>query len=65
MKLTVKDKEFLERLRALMEAKEMHIELKDEGLKYMVLRRTYGEKVEAEFGMTRQGVRWRFNKALQ
>ncbi len=62
MKLTVKDKEFLEKLKALMEEKELSVELKDDGIKRMILRKNYGDRVEAAFGMTRQGVRWRFNR---
>lgn len=29
---------------------------------YMVLRGTYGEKIHKTFRMTRQGVRWRFQR---
>jgi len=61
MKLTVKDKDFLERLRRLLEEKELKIELKEDGLKRFVLRKNYGDKVEKGFGMTRQGIRWRFH----
>jgi hypothetical protein len=60
MKLTVKDKDFLERLKALLEEKELAIELKQDGLKRLVLRQNYGDKVEKTFKMSRQGVRWRF-----
>ena len=28
---------------------------------YLVLRGNYGEKIDKAFGMTRQGVRWRFH----
>ena len=62
MKLTLKDKEFLERLRPLMKSKELSIELKQDGMKRLVLRQNYGDKIESEFGMTRQGVRWRFQR---
>ena len=62
MKLTLKDKDFLERLRRLMESKELSIELKQDGVKRLVLRQNYGDKIESEFGMTRQGVRWRFQR---
>ena len=64
MKLTVKDKDFLEKLKSLLEAKELKINLKEYGLKRFVLRQNYGDKVEKCFGMTRQGVRWRFNHLL-
>ena len=60
MKLTVKDKDFLERLKRLLEEKELKIDLKEDGLKRFVLRQNYGDKIDKCFGMTRQGVRWRF-----
>jgi len=62
MKLTLKDKDFLERLKALVESKDLCIELKQDGLKRFVLRHNYGDKIESEFGMSRQGVRWRFQR---
>ena len=62
MKLTLKDKDFLERLKALVESKDLSIELKHDGLKRLVLRQNYGNKIESEFRMTRQGVRWRFQR---
>ena len=62
MKLTLKDKDFLERLRQFMKAKELSIELKQDGMKRLVLHQNYGDKIESEFGMTRQGVRWRFQR---
>jgi len=62
MKLTLKDKDFLERLRSLLETKELSIELKMDGLKRLVLHRNYGDKVESCFNMTRQGIRWRFQR---
>ena len=61
MKLTVKDKDFLERLKRLIEEKELKVCLKEDGIKRFVLRQNYGDKVEKCFGMTRQGVRWRFH----
>jgi len=64
MKLTEKDKEFLERLRGLLEEKGVSIELKEDGIKRMVLRRNYGAKIAQVFGMTRQGVRWRFHRVF-
>ena len=60
MKLTHKDKDFLEHLKPLLEEKELTIELKKDGLKRLVLRQNYGDKVEKSFNMSRQGVRWRF-----
>ena len=62
MKLTIKDKEFLERLKPLFESKDLEVGLKKDGLKRLVLRRNYGDKIEAGFGMSRQGVRWRFQR---
>ena len=62
MKLTIKDKEFLEKLKNLFENKELSVELKDDGIKRMVLRKNYGDKIESRFGLTRQGVRWRFHR---
>ena len=62
MKLTVKDKEFLERLKPLFDSKDMDIELKKDGLKRLILRKNYGDGIEAAFNLTRQGVRWRFHR---
>lgn len=62
MKLTNKDKEFLERLKDLFEKKDLSVELQDNGIKRMILCKNYGDKVESAFGMTRQGVRWRFQR---
>ena len=60
MKLTEKDKGFLEALKQLMESRDLWVELKPGRPSYMVLRGTYGQKVHQAFRMTRQGVRWRF-----
>ena len=65
MKLTVKDKDFLERLKRLLEEKELRICLKEDGMKRFVLRQNYGDKVEKSFHMTRQGVRWRFHHLME
>ena len=62
MRLTVKDKEFLERLKSLLDSKELSIEMKEDGLKRLVLRQNYGDKIESFFRITRQGVRWRFQR---
>ena len=62
MKLTLKDKDFLERLKYLFDSKDLDIGLKKNGLKRLVLRQNYGDKIEAIFGMTRQGIRWRFQR---
>ena len=60
MKLTEKDKTFLETLKQLMESKDLWVELKSGQPSHMVLRGTYGERIHKAFRMTRQGVRWRF-----
>ena len=60
MKLTEKDKTFLETLKKQMESKELWVELKPDKPSCMVLKGTYGEKIHRAFQMTRQGVRWRF-----
>jgi hypothetical protein len=62
MKLTLKDKDFLEKLKSLLESKQLSIELKEDGLKRLVLHRNYGDKIESEFNLTRQGIRWRFKR---
>ena len=62
MKLTEKDKTFLENLKKLMESKDLWVELKPGRPSYMVLKGTYGEKIHKTFQMTRQGVRWRFQR---
>jgi hypothetical protein len=45
-----------------MESKDLWVELKPDRPSYMVLKGTYGEKVHETFRMTRQGVRWRFQR---
>jgi hypothetical protein len=62
MKLTQKDRDFLERLRMLLESKDLSVEMKEDGYKRLVLRQNYGTKIESCFKMTRQGVRWRFHR---
>ena len=62
MKFTEKDSEFVARLRALLNEKELHIELRQDGFRRFVLRQNYGDKICKHFGMTRQGVRWRFQR---
>ena len=64
MKLTHKDKNFLEQLKDLLESKDLAIELKEGGFKRFVLRQNYGDKIEGAFKMTRQGVRWRFQRLM-
>ena len=36
------------------------VQLKPGNPSYMILKGTYGEKIHKTFGVTRQGVRWRF-----
>jgi hypothetical protein len=62
MKLTQKDRDFLERLRILLESKDLSVDMKEDGYKRLVLRQNYGTKIESCFKMTRQGVRWRFQR---
>lgn len=62
MKLSSKDKEFLEKLRKLLDERDLSIEPKRDGVTRLVLRKNYGARVETHFGMTRQGVRWRFQR---
>jgi len=52
----------LENLKNLMESKDLWVELKPGKPSYMVLKGTYGEKIHKTFRMTRQGVRWRFQR---
>jgi hypothetical protein len=59
--MTEKDKIFLERLRNLMESKDLRVELKPGNPSSMILKGTYGDKIHETFGVTRQGVRWRFH----
>ena len=49
MKLTQKDREFLETLKKLMESKELSVELRPGKPSHMVLKGTYGEKIHKAF----------------
>lgn len=64
MKLTQKDKAFLAGLKRLIESANLTVELCPGEPSRMVLRGTYGQKVHDTFGMTRQGVRWRFQRVF-
>ena len=64
MKLTTKDKEFLETLKKLLESKDLQVELRPGRPSHMVLKGTYGERIHQAFRMTRQGVRWRFGRIM-
>jgi hypothetical protein len=58
--MSEKDKVFLEKLRKLIDSKDLRVELRCGQPSYMILKGTYGEKIHKTFGVTRQGVRWRF-----
>ena len=45
-----------------MESKDLWVELKPNSPSYTVLKGTYGEKIHKTFRITRQGVRWRFQR---
>jgi len=49
-------------LKKLTESKDLWVELKPDEPSYMVLKGTYGEKIHKTFRVTRQGVRWRFQR---
>ena len=59
--MTDKDKTFLETLKTLMDSKDLWVELRPGEPSYMILKGTYGQEVHKSFGVTRQGVRWRFH----
>lgn len=52
--------DFLRKLKKLIESKDLRVELCSGEPSRMVLKGTYGEKIHKTFGVTRQGVRWRF-----
>ena len=60
MKLSQNDKEFLERIKTLLDQDVLWIERTMESPMYFVLRGNYGEHIGRKFRLTRQGVRWRF-----
>ena len=43
-----------------MDSKDLNVQLVPGEPSHMVLKGTYGEKIHKTFGVTRQGVRWRF-----
>ena len=45
-----------------MESRDLSVELKPGRTSHMVLKGTYGEKIHETLRMTRQGVRWRFQR---
>lgn len=60
MKLTQKDKDFLEKLGRLIETRDLWVDIRAGIPSHMVLRGTYGQRIHDAFHMSRQGVRWRF-----
>ena len=52
----------MEKLKRLMESRELWVELRTARPSYMVLRGTYGDKLHKTFRVSRQGVRWRFQR---
>jgi len=61
VKLTENDLIFLKTLKQLLEHKDLRVEHHPG---YLRLRHNYGEHIESSFRMTRQGVRWRFQRAM-
>ncbi len=51
----------MEKLKRLIESRDLRVELKPGEPSRMILKGTYGEKIHETFGVTRQGVRWRFH----
>ena len=49
-------------MKKLTESKDLWVELKPDNPSYMVLKGTYGKKIHKTFRVTRQGVRWRFQR---
>ena len=45
-----------------MESRELWVDLRSARPSYMVLRGTYGDKVHQTFRVSRQGLRWRFQR---
>ena len=64
MKLTHKDRDFTLRLRDLLSDTELAIELGTYPYSRMILRKNYGDRIQSRFGMSRQGVRWRFRRVF-
>ena len=49
-------------MKKLTESKDLWVELRPDEPSYMVLKGTYGKKIHKTFRVTRQGVRWRFQR---
>ena len=50
----------MEKLKKLMDSKDLRVELRPGNPSRMILKGTYGEKIHKILGVSRQGVRWRF-----
>lgn len=61
MKLTEKDIAFLATLKRLMDHADLRVSRREERL---ILRKNYGDHIKTNFRMTRQGVRWRFQRTM-
>lgn len=61
MKLTEKDMAFLGTLKRLVEHAHLRVVRRDDRL---ILLQNYGDHIESNFHMTRQGVRWRFQRTM-
>ncbi|MEM9417693.1 MAG: hypothetical protein AAGA25_01390 [Planctomycetota bacterium] len=61
MKLTEKDIAFLRTLKRLMDHADLRVIRRGERL---ILRQNSGDNIESNFRMTRQGVRWRFQRTM-
>lgn len=62
MRLSAKDQDFLERLKELMDEDVLWIERAMDQPSRFMLKGNYGTHVEQRFGISRQGVRWRFER---
>lgn len=47
-----------------MSSKDLRVELRPGSPSSMILKGTYGEHIDRSFHMTRQGVRWRFQRVF-
>lgn len=61
MKLTDKDIAFLGTLKRLMDHADLRVERRRD---LLILRQNYGDHIESNFRMSRQGVRWRFQRIM-
>jgi len=61
VKLTEKDIAFLGTLKRLMDHADLRVVRRSDRL---ILRQNYGDHIASNFRMTRQGVRWRFQRTM-